>query len=470
MNKPLPAPIDRFAAIVGDKYALRDAADMAPHLVEPRDIYRGRAAAVLKPGSTREVSEILKLANETGTPIVPQGGITGMSGGQVPFDERAVVVSTARLDKIRELDLDTNSMTCEAGVILQRAQEAARENHRLFPLSLGAEGSCMIGGNLSTNAGGTNALVYGMARDLVLGLEVVLADGRIWHGLRKLKKDNTGYDLRHLFIGAEGTLGIITAAVLKLFPAPRSVETAFIGVPSPQAALDLLKIAQARAGNAVTSFELMTRLGVEMAVKFPPGSRDPLSGAHPWYVLMELSSAAREGLRETMEEILAAGSEAGFVRDAAIALSLEQAKAFWHLRLILPDAQRGTGGSIAHDVSVPVSALPTFIEEASAAVLKVLPDARPLPFGHLGDGNLHFAVCKPEAIERETFRSYAKAINDTVYDIVAKHRGSISAEHGIGLLKRERLPGVKDPVELEMMRAIKRLLDPTGIMNPGKLL
>ena len=259
MNKPAgkpvtATPVERFAAIVGDKYTLRDPADMAPHLSEPRDIYHGRAAAVLKPGSTREVSEILKLANETGTPVVPQGGITGMSGGQVPLDERAIVVSTARLDKIREIDLDSNSMTCEAGVVLQRAQDMARENDRLFPLSLGAEGSCMIGGNLSTNAGGTNALVYGMARDLVLGLEVVLADGRIWNGLRKLKKDNTGYDLRHIFIGAEGTLGIITAAVLKLFPKPRSVETAFIGVPSPQAALELLRIAQARAGNSVTSF------------------------------------------------------------------------------------------------------------------------------------------------------------------------------------------------------------------------
>jgi D-lactate dehydrogenase (cytochrome) len=475
MNKPagMPSaapPVERFAAIVGDRYVLRDAADIAPHLVEPRDIYRGKAAAVLKPGSTQEVSAILKLASETGTSIVPQGGITGMSGGQVPFDERAIVVSTARLDKIREIDLDTNSMTCEAGVILQRAQETARENDRLFPLSLGAEGSCMIGGNLSTNAGGTNALVYGMARDLVLGLEVVLADGRIWNGLRKLKKDNTGYDLRHLFIGAEGTLGIITAAVLKLFPKPRSVETAFIGLPSPQAALELLRIAQARAGNAVTSFELMMRFGVEMAVKFPPGSRDPLSGMHPWYVLMELSSTAREGLRGTMEEILAAGSEAGVLQDAAIASSLEQAKAFWHLRLILPDAQRSTAGSVAHDVSVPVAAVPAFIEEASAAVQKTMPGARPLPFGHLGDGNMHFAVCRPDEMEPAAFRAHAKEINSAVYSVVANHHGSISAEHGIGALKRDLLPGVKDPVEMEMMRSIKQLLDPKGILNPGKVL
>jgi FAD/FMN-containing dehydrogenase len=469
MNKPVSA-LERFAGIVGAKYVLTDPADMAPHLVEPRDIYQGKAAAVLKPGSTREVSEILKLANETGTPIVPQGGVTGMSGGQIPFDERAVVVSTARLDKIREIDLDANAMTCEAGVVLQRAQETARSNDRLFPLSLGAEGSCMIGGNLSTNAGGTNALVYGMARDLVLGVEVVLADGRVWDGLRKLKKDNTGYDLRDLFIGSEGTLGIITAAVLKLFPAPRSTETAFIGVPSPQAALDLLRIAQSRAGNAVTSFELMLKFGVDLAVKFPPGHRHPLEGAHPWYVLMELTSTAREGLRETMEEILTAGTEAGVVKDAVLAASLEQAKAFWHLRLILPEAQKSTSGAIAHDVSVPVSAVPVFIEEASAAVSKVLPGVRPMPFGHLGDGNMHFAVCIPVGMDRADFRSHTKAINDAVYGVVGKYNGSISAEHGIGALKRDRLPSVKSAVELDLMRSIKQLLDPKGILNPGKVL
>jgi D-lactate dehydrogenase (cytochrome) len=469
MNKPV-STLERFAGIVGAKYVLTDPADIAPHLVEPRDIYQGKAAAVLKPGSTREVSEILKLANETGTPIVPQGGVTGMSGGQIPFDERAVVVSTARLDKIREIDLDANAMTCEAGVILQRAQETARQNDRLFPLSLGAEGSCMIGGNLSTNAGGTNALVYGMARDLVLGVEVVLADGRIWNGLRKLKKDNTGYDLRDLFIGSEGTLGIITAAVLKLFPAPRSTETAFIGVPSPQAALDLLRIAQARAGNAVTSFELMLKFGVDLAVKFPPGHRHPLDGAHPWYVLMELTSTAREGLRETMEEILTAGTETGVVQDAVLAASIEQAKAFWHLRLILPEAQKSTSGAIAHDVSVPVSAVPIFIEEASEAVKEVLANVRPMPFGHLGDGNMHFAVCIPVGMDRAEFRSHTKAINDAVYGIVGKYNGSISAEHGIGALKRDRLPSVKSAVELDLMRSIKQLLDPKGILNPGKVL
>jgi D-lactate dehydrogenase (cytochrome) len=473
MNKPTgkPAtPLDRFAKIVGDKYMVRDAADMSPYLHERRDLYVGHAAAVLRPGSVKEVSQILALANETGTPIVPQGGNTGLSGGQVPFDENALVLSTGRLDRIREVDLATNSMTCEAGVILQRAQEEAKKHERLFPLSLGAEGSCTIGGNLSTNAGGTNALTYGVARDLVLGLEVVLADGRVWNGLRKLKKDNTGYDLRHLFVGAEGTLGVITAAVLKLFPAPRSVESAYAGVESPQAALELLKIAQERAGNAVTSFELMTRMGIEFAVKHPPGARDPLGKPHPWYVLIELSSPAREGLRETMEEILTTASERGIIGDATIAASLEQTRAFWHLRLILPDAQRATDGSIAHDISVPVSAVPAFLDEASNAVTKIVPGSRPLPFGHLGDGNIHFAVCKPVNMDRASFLAKSDAVNAAVYELVAKHRGSISAEHGIGLMKRELLPGVKDPVEFDLMRSIKQLLDPKGILNPGKVL
>ena len=289
--------LERFARIVGEKYAIRDEAAMAPHLSEPRELYRGRAAAVLKPSSTEEVAAILKLANESGTPVVPQGGNTGLVGGQIPFDQRAVVLSTVRLDKIREIDLATNSLTAEAGVVLARAQEAAAAQGRLFPLSLGAEGSATIGGNLSTNAGGTQVLAYGNARDLVLGLEVVLADGRIWRGLRKLKKDNTGYDLRHLFVGAEGTLGVITAAVLKLFPAPRSVETAFVGVKGPADALALLTLAQARAGATVTGCELMQRIVLEFVLKHVPGARDPLAAPYPWYVLMEASSLSEGGFR-----------------------------------------------------------------------------------------------------------------------------------------------------------------------------
>jgi FAD/FMN-containing dehydrogenase len=465
-----PDALSRFAAIVGDKYAIRDPAAMAPHLVEPRELYHGRAAAVLKPGSTEEVAAILKLANETGTPVVPQGGNTGLVGGQISFDENAVVLSTVRLDKIREIDLATNSMTAEAGVVLQRAQEAAAARGRLFPLSLGAEGSATIGGNLSTNAGGTHVLAYGNARDLALGLEIVLADGRIWHGLRKLKKDNTGYDLRHLFVGAEGTLGVITAAVLKLFPAPRSVETAFIGLKSPADALALLTLAQARAGATVTGCELMQRIVLEFVLKHVPGARDALASAYPWYVLLEASSPSEGGFRTAFEDMLAAASEQGIVADAAIAASDTQRANFWHLRMAMSEFQKPEGGSIKHDVSVPVSDVPAFLDAAMTAATKLIPGARPVVFGHLGDGNVHFNLSQPVGADREKFLARWEEVNALVHGIVAQFKGSISAEHGIGVLKRELLPGVKDATELELMRAIKRTLDPKGILNPGKVL
>jgi D-lactate dehydrogenase (cytochrome) len=361
-------------------------------------------------------------------------------------------------------------MTCEAGVILQRAQEAAAAAGRLFPLSLGAEGSCTIGGNLSTNAGGTGALAYGVARELVLGLEVVLADGRILRNLRKLKKDNTGYDLRHIFIGAEGTLGIITAAVLKLFPRPRAQELAFVGLPSPHAALALYNLANERAGGAVTSFELVPRIALEFAVRHAPPCRDPLASPHPWYVLIELSSQARDGLRATMEEILSSGAERGFVTDATIAASLDQAKAFWLTRHHIADTQKYEGGSIKHDVSVPVTAVPDFIVEASAAVTALIPDCRPCPFGHLGDGNIHFNVTQPIGADKAAFLARWDEVNAKVFAIVARRGGSISAEHGIGVMKRDLLPSVKDPVAYALMRDLKRTLDPNGILNPGKVL
>jgi FAD/FMN-containing dehydrogenase len=465
-----PDTLARFAAIVGDKYAIRDAAGMAPHLIEPRDLYRGRAGLVLKPGSTEEVAAILKLASETGTAIVPQGGNTGLVGGQIAFDENAVVLSTVRLDKIREIDLATNSMTVEAGVVLQRAQEAVAAAGRLFPLSLGAEGSATIGGNLSTNAGGTQVLAYGNARDLVLGLEVVLADGRIWRGLRKLKKDNTGYDLRHLFVGAEGTLGVITAAVLKLFPAPRVVETAFVGVKSPADALALLTLAQSRAGATVTGFELMQRIVLEFVLKHAPGTRDPLAAAYPWYVLLEACSPNEAGFRSAFEDMLAAASAEGLVADAAIAASEAQRASFWHLRVAMSEFQKPEGGSIKHDVSVPVADVPAFIADTIAAVTKLIPGSRPVVFGHLGDGNIHFNVSQPVGADREKFVGRWEEVNGLVHGIVARFKGSISAEHGIGVLKRDLLPGVKDATELELMRAIKKTLDPKGILNPGKVL
>jgi D-lactate dehydrogenase (cytochrome) len=466
---PLPETLARFRKIVGEKYALSGEA-MKPFLHEPREIYEGRAALVLKPGSVEEVSAILKLANETRTPIVPQGGNTGLVGAQVPFDSGAVVVSMVRMNKIREVNPAGNYMICEAGVVLQTAQEEAAKHDRLFPLSLGAEGTCVIGGNLGSNAGGTGALAYGVARDLVLGLEVVLADGRIWHGLRKLKKDNTGYDLRHIFIGAEGTLGIITAAVLKLFPAPRSVETAFVGLKSPKEALALLNFMQSRAGNEVTSFELIARMGMEFCVRHLPDARDPMNEPHAWYALIELTSPEANGLRERMESVLADAAERNLLEDAVIAANETQRKAFWHLRLGLSEMQKPEGGSIKHDVSVPVADIPAFLEEANAAVTKLVPGARPVPFGHMGDGNIHYNLSQPVGADKAAFLARWDEVNALVHKIVAKFGGSISAEHGIGVMKRELLPEVKDPVELEMMRSLKRLFDPNNILNPGKLL
>jgi D-lactate dehydrogenase (cytochrome) len=459
----------RFAAIVGARNAITAPAEVAPYVSEERGLYHGSTPLVLRPGSTDEVAAILKLANARRTPIVPQGGNTGLVGGQTPLSGE-IVLSLKRLDRIREIDATSNTMTCEAGVILAHAQEAAAAAGRLFPLSLGAEGSCTIGGNLSTNAGGTGALAYGVARELVLGLEVVLAGGRVMRNLRKLKKDNTGYDLRHLFIGAEGTLGIITAAVLKLFPRPRAVETAFVGTPSPHAALALLNLTNERAGGAVTSFELIPRIALEFAVRHAPGCRDPLHDRHAWYVLLELSSQARDGLRAAIEEILAAGAEQGLVADATIATSLEQAKAFWLLRHHIADTQKYEGGSIKHDVSVPVTAVPDFIAEATAAVEAMVPGCRPCPFGHLGDGNVHFNISQPVGADRSAFLAHWDEVNAAVFAIVARHGGSISAEHGIGVMKRDLLPGVTDPVALSLMRAFKRTLDPNGILNPGKVL
>jgi FAD/FMN-containing dehydrogenase len=459
----------RFIAIVGDKHAITDPQAQAPYLLEMRDMFRGHTPVVLRPGSVAEVAGILELANETSTPIVPQGGNTGLVGGQIA-QHGEIVLSLNRLDRIREVDPVSNTMTCEAGVTLLRAREAAAAVDRLYPQLLPSEGTCTIGGNLSTNAGGTAALAHGIARSHALGVEVVLADGRVLNNLNKLKKDNTGYDLKNLFIGAEGTLGVITAAVLRLVPRPRAVETAFVGVPSPEAALDLLGLATERTAGGVTSFELMLRLGIELVLRHGAGCRDPLPGKHPWYVLIELSSQARSGLRAVMEEILAEGMERGLIEDATIADSLEQGKMFWRIRELFGEVQRHEGGSIKHDISVPVAAVPAFINEASAAVTKLIPGSRPLPFGHLGDGNIHYNVAQPVGADKADFLKRWDEVNAVVFDVVAKHGGSISAEHGIGVIKRDLLPKVKDPVAFELMRTLKRTLDPKGILNPGKVL
>jgi D-lactate dehydrogenase (cytochrome) len=450
---PLPSDlIARFRTIVGDKYAVTDAADIAPYVSEERGLFHGRSPLVLRPGSTQEVSAICKLANEHKIALVPQGGNTGLVGGQTPHN-----------------DIASNTMTCESGVVLQVAQQRASEVDRLFPLSLGAEGSCTIGGNLSTNAGGTAALAYGVAREMALGLEVVLADGRILNGLSKLKKDNTGYDLRNLFIGAEGTLGIITAATLRLFPKPRAVETAFVGLKSPAEALKLLSIAQNEAAGALTSFELLSDIAVDFSVRHGIDIRDPLGSKHRWYVLMELSFS-RDDARGTLESILAQGMEQGIVDDAVIAANLSQRAAFWKLRDEMSAAQKPEGGSIKHDISVPVAAVPDFIAQANAAVVKLIPGARPVPFGHLGDGNIHYNVSQPLGANTADFLKKWHAINASVFDIVRRMGGSISAEHGIGVLKRDELPDVKDKVAIDLMRAIKASFDPQGIMNPGKVL
>ncbi len=469
MPHPDKDVLARFSAIVGDRYALTDPDLQAAYLHEMRDRWVGTTPLVLRPENTAQVSQILKLANETRTPIVPQGGNTGLVGGQIPFHNE-IVLSLNRMTAIREIDPVTNTITVEAGATLQRVREAAAQADRLYPQLLPSEGSCTIGGNLSTNAGGTAAIAHGIARSHALGLEVVLADGRVLNNLNKLKKDNTGYDLKNLFIGAEGTLGIITAAVLRLVPRPRSVEVAFFGLPSARAAVDLLGIAQARAGSDVTSFELLTRFGMETVLKHVAGARDPLDEPHPWYVLMEVSSQMGTGLRDIVEEIFEAGVERGLVRDGAVAETLEQAKAFWRIREEVGEVQKKLGGSIKHDVSVPIASIPQFIAEADAAVIAAVPGARPFAFGHVGDGNIHYNVSQPEGVEKSAYMAQEDIVQDAVFGIVLKHGGSISAEHGIGIAKRDRLPAIKDSVAIELMRTLKAALDPNGILNPGKVL
>jgi FAD/FMN-containing dehydrogenase len=463
-----PELIAQFTAIVGDKYALTLADDVAPYVTEERNLFQGRSPLVLRPGSTAEVAAICKLATTHNIAIVPQGGNTGLVGGQTPHHGE-VVISLRRMDKVRDIDTQSNTMTVEAGLVLQTAQQRAADVDRLFPLSLGAEGSCTIGGNLSTNAGGTAALAYGVAREMALGLEVVLPDGRILNALSKLKKDNTGYDLRDLFIGAEGTLGIITAATLKLFPRPRAVETAFVGLQSVADALKLLQIAQGEAAGSLTSFELLAEICIDFCVKHGTDIRDPLGERHPWYVLFEISSA-REDALATLESILERGLDDGVIADATIAANGAQRAAFWKLREVISPAQKPEGGSIKHDVSVPIAAVPDFIAEANAAVVKLIPGCRPVPFGHLGDGNIHYNVSQPIGGDSAAFLARWHEVNAVVFEIVMRMGGSISAEHGIGVMKRDELPGVKDKVAIDLMRGIKAMIDPLGIMNPGKVL
>ncbi|WP_246104966.1 FAD-binding oxidoreductase, partial [Rhodoligotrophos appendicifer] len=470
---PAPSPdlLARFAAIVGPAHALAAPADQAPYLTEWRDLYVGVTPLVLLPGSTAEVSAILALAHETNTAIVPQSGNTGLVGGQIPDRSGTqILLSLKRLNRIRDIDPLDNSMIVEAGCVLATVQAAAADVGRLFPLSLGAEGSCMIGGNLSSNAGGINVLQYGNARALVLGLEVVLADGRIWHGLRRLKKDNTGYDLKQLFIGAEGTLGVITAAALKLWPLPTDRATAFAALPSPEAALQLLNLGQGLSGGRLTAFELLPRIGLDYVIRHA-AAVDPFPERYPWYVLLELSGGEATGtLKNTLETILEQAFERVLIEDAIPAQSDAQRQEFWRIRETMSEVQKHEGGSIKNDVAVPVSKVPAFLARATAAVEALVPGCRPVPFGHLGDGNIHFNVSQPLGAEKSVFLEAWEEMADAVNAIVLDLGGSISAEHGIGAMKRAKMAAIKSPVELEMMQGLKQLFDPKGILNPGKLL
>jgi len=470
-DRAIAALADRLKAVVGER-GLVPAAEHASYVDDWRGYYHGRAAAVVKPASTEEVAKVVQLLAAERIAMVPQGGNTSLCGASVPDAAGAqVVINLSRMNRVRAVDTGNNTMTVEAGCVLARLQEEADRHGRLFPLSLGAEGSCEIGGNLSTNAGGTGVLRYGNTRELVLGLEVVLADGQVWNGLRGLRKDNTGYDLKHLFVGAEGTLGIITAAVLKLFPRPRAQATAFVAIESPAQAVALLGRIREACGERVTGYELLGRVCVELIMKHMPATRDPFREPHPWYVLVELSdSTEATAAREMLEAALAGAIEAGLAIDAAVCTSQAQRAALWRMREDITEAQKLDGPSVKHDVAVPVSRVPELIERAGAALAERFPGIRVVAFGHVGDGNIHYNCSKPERQQAEAFFAEAPQVNRVVYDVVQALGGSISAEHGLGQLKRDEIRRYKAALELDLMRAIKRTLDPHGLMNPGKVL
>lgn len=461
--------LNAVQTIVGGKGLITTVAEMDPFLVEERGLFRGVAEAVVRPASTDEVAAVVKLCAEHNVSIVPQGGNTGLCGGAVS-DGGQIILSLARMNRVRSLDPLNFTMTVDAGVVLADIQSSAADAGFLFPLALGAQGSCQIGGNLATNAGGINVLRYGNARELCLGLEVVMPDGRVWNGLRALGKDNTGYALKHLFIGGEGTLGIITGAVLKLFPAIVERQTALLAVEDIDNVTPLLAKARSWSGDAVTAFELVCDFGMKIASKHLEGVTNPFEQDYPWYVLVEFSTSRPDAnLRGMFEGFLEAAFEDGIIVDGVIAESLDQANQLWHMREGLPEAQKHEGASIKHDVAVPVASVPAFLTRAMAAVTDRLPGLRPCPFGHLGDGNIHFNLTQPEGMNKADYLDLWDEMNRIVHDIVTEMNGSISAEHGVGRLKVEEIVHYKDAVEIDLMRKVKLALDPQGIMNPGKV-
>ena len=465
------ALLDALVAAVGPSGVMQGG-DLSAYETDWRKRFHGRALAVVRPGCTAEVAAVVQACGRHGVSIVPQGGNTGLVGGSVPDSTGSqVLLSLARMNRIVEVDAPNLTMTVESGCVLQTAQEAAAAHGLLLPLSLAAEGSCTIGGNLATNAGGTQVLRYGTARELCLGLEVVAADGAIWNGLTGLRKDNTGYDLRDLFIGSEGTLGIITGATMKLFPQPAARTTALASAPSLEAAVGLLQLAQARLGSALTGFEAMERFALELVRRHFPALTQPLHAA-PWTILLEQSDNESEAHAQArFESLLEAALDQGLIDDAAVASSLEQSRAMWHLRESIPLAQSLEGHNIKHDIALPASALTSFVESTDAALRRAFPGIRFVNFGHLGDGNLHYNAQAPEGMDAAAFiAAHEIAVNRIVYDAVDAHHGSISAEHGIGQLKRHELLARKSPVALQMMRAVKQALDPLGLLNPGRVL
>ncbi|KLU25100.1 2-hydroxyacid dehydrogenase [Caballeronia mineralivorans PML1(12)] len=471
MTSTHPSLIERLHAVVGDAGLVLDAERQAAYLTDWPRKWTGRTPVVVRPNSTEETAAVMRLCHQTRTPVVPQGGNTGMTGAGIPdMDGAQIIVSMNRMNRILEVDATSNTMTVEAGVILASVQQAAADANRFFPLSLGAEGSCTIGGNLATNAGGISVLRYGNARDLALGVEVVLADGRVWDGLRALRKDNSGYDLRNLFIGSEGTLGVITRAVLKLFPAQHGRATAWVGLRSHKEAVALLSLTQSICGDRIIAFEMMSEFGMSMILRHVADTQRPLSGVHPYYVLIELADAQQELPGTLLEEALAAALEAGLADDAVLAVNDRQRQQFWKIREGVSQAQLREGHPLKHDIALPIARLVSFIDEANALIAASFPQLPVLNFGHIGDGNLHYNVLLPHGLADDERERLTAEVNLCIHDLAIAYRGSISAEHGVGRLRRDELRRYKSAVEKDLMRSIKATLDPDQLLNPGKVL